>query len=164
MTEQKERDELHGLLYAAQLAISAFCDEYEWIGDFGYHVPEEAERVLIEDAIQGLLADETFLRTFNSWQDNVRENELYALRIALAQERERCEKACDSYTDKNGYIQRADNLKASIRALPPTTPDDVLRVMKDAARWREALADGVRVTIRADGTKIYSRDAAMEGK
>jgi hypothetical protein len=60
------------LLEANEAVTDKYVKGYEWdAGEDGYHVPTESERILIEDAIAGLLADEDFVRTFNAWQDEV---------------------------------------------------------------------------------------------
>lgn len=64
---------LRPLLEENERVIEEYCAGYEWdAGEDGYHNPSDQERMLIEDAINGLLADDQFLLTFNAWQDKVR--------------------------------------------------------------------------------------------
>lgn len=44
--------------------IQTYIEDYEFRGDSGDHTPTEDERVLIADAIAGLLADDVFLKAF----------------------------------------------------------------------------------------------------
>lgn len=61
------------LLEANDFIVDKYVEAFEWdAGEDGYHVPTEGERILIGDAIAGLLADDGFVRTFNAWQDEVR--------------------------------------------------------------------------------------------
>jgi hypothetical protein len=42
--------------------IKAFVADYEWdAGEDGYHVPTDKDRILIEDCINGLIADDKFM-------------------------------------------------------------------------------------------------------
>lgn len=68
---------LDAALKALDVAIDEHVEGYEMYGEGdagreGTYTPTEYERLLIEDAIQGLLADEAFVETFNTWQDQVR--------------------------------------------------------------------------------------------
>lgn len=58
-------------------AVEAYSDNYEFRGEDGdgrdgFYTPTEDERLLIEDAIAGLLLDAVFLEIFNAWQDLAR--------------------------------------------------------------------------------------------
>jgi len=49
---------------ALDAVVEEFVKRYEWdAGEDGYHEPTDGERILIEDCIQGLLADDDFMRT-----------------------------------------------------------------------------------------------------
>lgn len=56
---------------AVQHTISSYVNDYEMQGDDGCHTPNEIELALIEDAINGLLVDDDFLKTFNTWQSMI---------------------------------------------------------------------------------------------
>lgn len=58
------RADTHG--DAVYKAISAYVADYDFRGDDGDHTPTEGERILIEDAIMGLLADDDFLSAFKA--------------------------------------------------------------------------------------------------
>jgi hypothetical protein len=65
------------LVRATRVANSKLVDDYlhDYEMDDGEHClyqPNEAEALLIADAVHGLLADDEFVSTFNAWQDAVR--------------------------------------------------------------------------------------------
>ena len=71
MTEKQEA------INAVIEAVKVYSGEYEFRGEDedgrdGSYTPTEDERLLIHDAIAGLLLDEVFLEIFNTWQDLVR--------------------------------------------------------------------------------------------
>ncbi len=52
---------------------AGFVESYEFDdGNGGCYRPTEKERVLIADAIAGLMADEDWLAAFDAWRDAVR--------------------------------------------------------------------------------------------
>lgn len=66
-----------GLVRATHAANSKLVGDYlhDYEMDDGEHCPyrpNEAEALLIADAVYGLLADDEFVSTFNAWQDAVR--------------------------------------------------------------------------------------------
>lgn len=56
-----------------QEIINDFIYDYELDADEGCYTPNEQERMLITDAIHGLLDDERFIKTFIEWQKLVKE-------------------------------------------------------------------------------------------
>lgn len=61
-------------------AVDEFMNDYEMRGEDaegreGFYTPTESERLLIADAIAGLLGDDVFIEIFNNWQDLVRKAE-----------------------------------------------------------------------------------------
>lgn len=54
-----------------EAVVSAYVADYEMRTEPAY-APTEWERQVIEDAIQGLLADDEFIAAFNDWQAAVR--------------------------------------------------------------------------------------------
>ena len=55
------------LLAAVQEYIKEYLDGYEFGGDDGDYTPTEAESLLIDDVIQGLLAESEFLDKMKAW-------------------------------------------------------------------------------------------------
>lgn len=51
-----------------QDAVKEYLNGYEFRGDEACHTPTEDERLLIEDCVQGLLADDDFLNAMREWQ------------------------------------------------------------------------------------------------
>lgn len=71
MTERNDKylTERLAALDALQQYIDDYVKDYEWdAGSDGYHEPTEEERVLIEDAIAGLLGDYDFLAKMDAWR------------------------------------------------------------------------------------------------
>ena len=60
------------LLAAVQEYITEYLDGYEVRGDEGDYTPNEREAFLIDDAIQGLLAEDEFLQKIKAWIDSRR--------------------------------------------------------------------------------------------
>lgn len=56
-----------------QAIVGAYVEEYELDdGENVHHIPDESERAMIEDAIQGLIADDAFVAAWDAWRDVVR--------------------------------------------------------------------------------------------
>lgn len=51
--------------------LADYLDGYQFDGDEGSHTPTPDEKLLIEDAINGLLADEAFLFALVKWRNLV---------------------------------------------------------------------------------------------
>ena len=70
-------DETRAALETVDEAMKKYLDEYELVGEDargreGTYTPTDHERMLIQDALDGLFAEEDFLAKFNHWQDLVR--------------------------------------------------------------------------------------------
>lgn len=56
-------------LEAVEKIETDYIRDYEWTdGESGFHIPTETERLLIEDAIAGLHADERFVAAWDAWR------------------------------------------------------------------------------------------------
>lgn len=69
---QAEPDDVVATCKSNSAVIKDYVASYEVRADEGDYTPNDRERFLIEDAINGLLADADFVRTFNAWQGAVR--------------------------------------------------------------------------------------------
>ena len=78
-------------------------DAYEFRGDEGDYTPSDADRVLLEDFVQGLIADDAFVSLVATHSDNV----IAALRAELAAK----EKSCKLLV--GGWEELAAELSAS---------------------------------------------------
>lgn len=50
--------------------IKEYIDEYEFRADEGDYSPTEHERLIIYDAIQGLLIDNKFIKKWTKWRES----------------------------------------------------------------------------------------------
>ena len=69
------------LIEAMEEAVDGYVKGYDYDDGEHSHDLSENERIYVEDAVQGLLADDDFVRTFNAWQDAVREATPSAIRL-----------------------------------------------------------------------------------
>lgn len=65
------------LLDAVSAAKNEYLSDYEMVveneeGAEGYYKPTDREKMLIKDAIDGLLADEDFVVAYDAWREAVR--------------------------------------------------------------------------------------------
>ena len=63
---------LRTLCEAVNTSVRDYLDDYEVRGDEGCYTPNERERFLLADAINGLLVDEDFIRALHAHRDAVR--------------------------------------------------------------------------------------------
>jgi len=69
--------ELRTAADAVDFHVEEYVEGYEFYGEDeqgreGSYAPTKTERMLIADAIHGLLADDGFVSRFNHWQDLAR--------------------------------------------------------------------------------------------
>lgn len=113
-------------------ALQEYLLGYEFRGDGGDHTPTEAERLLIEDAIQGLLVDEDFIQAFVTMHNQSAEGTVgqswAKLAIAMLHEL-RMDYAPGALKDTDG-VQAIKALRdkcavSAIEQLSPPTADEI---------------------------------------
>lgn len=57
-----------GLLNALEKRVDEYLQGYELCGDAGNYTPNSTERLLITDAVNGLLTDDEFIKLFEAWR------------------------------------------------------------------------------------------------
>ncbi|CDN87363.1 hypothetical protein BN948_01785 [Hydrogenophaga intermedia] len=58
-----------GLLNALEKRVDEYLQGYELCGDAGNYTPNDTERLLITDAVNGLLTDDEFIKLFEAWRN-----------------------------------------------------------------------------------------------